>query len=263
MTISLERKAGHPLRIGHRGAAALAPENTLRSFRAALAAGVDLIEFDVLELQSGELVLAHSDDLLEVSHGAVRGSVRARTLAGLREVAPELPTLDDALAFFAEEGRDVGVHLDLKTPSAVPEIVAALAHFGLLERTLVSSFNVRALRRLVEGESRVRTGLTLPRGALGITEDGPLAPVARTGLRGLHAMMPSFVAPFLAMSRATALVLHHSAVSASTVHHAHRRGAAVVAWTVEDVAELERVDAAGVDAVVVNDPRIFASTLPT
>jgi len=41
--IELERRNGRPLRIGHRGAAALAPENTLRSFRAAIEAGVDLV----------------------------------------------------------------------------------------------------------------------------------------------------------------------------------------------------------------------------
>ena len=45
------------LRIGHRGAAAVAPENTLRGFETALEAGVDLIEFDVLDLDEGELVL--------------------------------------------------------------------------------------------------------------------------------------------------------------------------------------------------------------
>ena len=50
--IRLERRDGRPLRIGHRGAAALAPENTLRSFRAAVEAGVDLIEFDVIALRT-------------------------------------------------------------------------------------------------------------------------------------------------------------------------------------------------------------------
>ena len=58
--ISLERRDGRPLRIGHRGAPALAPENTLRSFRAAVEVGVDLVEFDVIALDDGELVVAHS-----------------------------------------------------------------------------------------------------------------------------------------------------------------------------------------------------------
>ena len=90
--IRLERRDGRPLRIGHRGAATLAPENTLRSFRAAVETGVDLVEFDVLALRSGELVIAHSNDLHEVSHGAATGIVRDLPLARLREVCPELPS---------------------------------------------------------------------------------------------------------------------------------------------------------------------------
>ena len=97
----LLRGEGPLIRVGHRGAAALAPENTLRSFEAALALGVDAIEFDVLDLVGGPLVLAHSNDLAEVSHGAAAGTVRDRSLAELRELAPELPTLDEALAFLA------------------------------------------------------------------------------------------------------------------------------------------------------------------
>ena len=56
----------------------------------------------MLDLTDGPLVLAHSNDLAEVSHGAAAGTVRDRSLAELREVAPELPTLDEALAFLAE-----------------------------------------------------------------------------------------------------------------------------------------------------------------
>jgi glycerophosphoryl diester phosphodiesterase len=70
------------------------------------------------------------------------------------------------------------------------------------------------------------------------------------------------VAPVaLSASRATALVLHHSLVGEAVVRRAHEQGAAVVAWTVDDSQALARVDEAGVDAVVTNDPRIFASTL--
>ncbi len=60
----------------------LAPENTLRSFREAVAHGVDLVEFDVLDLPRGPLVLAHSDRLDEVSHGAAGGSVRGALARG-------------------------------------------------------------------------------------------------------------------------------------------------------------------------------------
>ena len=263
VTLRIERRHGRPLRIGHRGAPALAPENTLRSFRAALEVGVDLVELDVLALHDGTLVVAHSNDLFEVSHGAVHGSVQDRRLDSLREIAPELPTLDEALAFFVDEAPDAAAHLDLKTPEAALRMQAAVSRHGLASRTLVSSFNVGALRRLAATGVGVRTGLTLPRPAFGIGEDGRLAPLARGGLRALHALLPALVDPLLAVSRSSTLVLHHSAVGPTTVRRAHARGAAVVTWTVDDRAELARVDEAGVDAVVTNDPRIFVSTLDT
>ncbi|MGH3137545.1 MAG: glycerophosphodiester phosphodiesterase [Gaiellaceae bacterium] len=261
--ISLERRDGRPLRIGHRGAAALAPENTLRSFRAAVGAGVDLIEFDVLDLRDGELVIAHSNDLAEVSHGAARGTVRDRSLGSLREVCPDLPTLDEALAFFVDEAGETGLHLDLKAGGTEDQVVDALRRFGVQERSFVSSFHFRTVRRLARIAPLTRAGITVPRGVLGITERGRGAPIARVALGFLRRVTP-FASPFaLSASHATALVLHHSLVGTSAVRRAHDRGAAVVTWTVDDPRDLARVEEAGVDAVVTNDPRIFASTLET
>lgn len=261
--ISLERRDGRPLRIGHRGAAALAPENTLRSFRAAVEVGVDLVEFDVLDLRSGALVIAHSDDLREVSHGATAGTVRDKSLQDLKELCPELPTLEGALAFFADEARAVGLHLDLKTVGREAEIAAALRRFDLVERSFVSSFSFRTARALARIDPGLRVGITVPRGLLGITERGRSAPLARVALRTLKWIAP-FTAPFaLRAARATALVLHHSVVGEAVVRRAHARGVAVIAWTVDDPRDLARVDQAGVDAVVSNDPRIFVSTLET
>jgi glycerophosphoryl diester phosphodiesterase len=81
---------------------------------------------------------------------------------------------------------------------------------------------------------------------------------------GLLRRVTPLAAPLaLFASRTTALVLHHSLAGEAAVRRAHERGAAVVAWTVDDPRDLARVDDAGVDAVVTNDPRIFASTLET
>src|SRR5207249_5916585 len=101
--IQLRRPDGNSARVGHRGASALAPENTLRALELAVELGCDMLEFDVLDLADGTLVLAHSDDLGEVSHGAARGRVRRQSLEALRAIAPDLPTLDEALAFCAEQ----------------------------------------------------------------------------------------------------------------------------------------------------------------
>ena len=261
--IELERRSGRPLRIGHRGAAALAPENTLRSFRAAVAEGVDLVEFDVLALQGGELVVAHSNDLHEVSHGAHEGTVRDRSLSSLRELCPELPTLDEALAFFVDEAPGAGAHLDLKVHGRERGVVDAIRRFGLRERSLVSTLDFRSARSVARLDPGIRSGITLPRSVLGITEDGKGALVARLGLAILRPLMPLVAGPVLSLAHGRALVLHHSVVGEAVVRRSHARGVPVIAWTVDDPVELARVDGAGVDAVVTNDPTIFVSTLET
>jgi glycerophosphoryl diester phosphodiesterase len=232
--ISLERLNGRALRIGHRGAAALGPANTLASFRLALETGVDLIEFDVCADDGGELVVAHS--------------------AG--EIQPETPTLDEVLAFFTEEAREIGVHLDLKQFGREHEVVDALRRYDLLERSFVSSVYIRTSRRIA-GLGGPRCGITIPRAVLGISDDGRGAPIARSGLRLLRFATPVLIRPLLRLTRSTAVVMHHSIVSEASVRAAHARRAAVVTWTVDDPAELGRVDDAGVDAIVTNDPRLF------
>jgi glycerophosphoryl diester phosphodiesterase len=259
--LSLERRGGRPLCIGHRGAAAVARENTLDSFRAACAAGADLIEFDVLRLESGQLVVAHSDDLREVSHGAAGGTVRDQTLSALREVAPDLPTLEDALRFFLDEAPAVGVHVDLKDTAAADAAIEALRGFGLVERTLVSSFHLGAIRRLARLEPRLRTGISFPRDRLHISRRRGSAPLIRLGLGGLRPITPAFAHALLVRSGASALVLHHSLLGARTVRRAHARGVPVVGWTVDDPRDLVRLDDVGVNAIVVNNPSVFASTL--
>jgi glycerophosphoryl diester phosphodiesterase len=255
--IALERRDGRPLVIGHRGAAALAPENTLRALRAAHAAGVDMIEFDVLALPSGGLVLAHSDDLREVSHGMARGRVRDLTLAELREAAPELPTLEDALDFFANEAEEIGIHLDLKSVGVEHEITRLLSRFGVVERALVSSFKVDVVRRLRQLEPALRTCISFPEDRLKVSGRRGSRRLIRVGLRSIRPVTPLIVDRLLGRSNARTLALEHSLVTARAVERAHHLGAQVIAWTLETPDDLARVGRAGVDAVVVNDPGMF------
>jgi glycerophosphoryl diester phosphodiesterase len=259
--ISLDRPPGRPLVIGHRGAAALAPENTLASFRAAAVAGVDLIEFDGLALGDGTLVVAHSNDLREVSHGAATGSVRDRTLEELRTVAPQLPTLQEALAFFAVEAPSTGVHVDVKTAGWEEELVALLRHHDLVQRTFVSSFLQKPLHTLARLEPELRLGVSFPRDRAGISKRPLLAPIASAGLAALRLASPYVARVLLARSGVSALVLHHPLVTRAVVVAAHRRGAPVVAWTVDGPLEIRRVSIAGVAALVTNDPATALATL--
>jgi glycerophosphoryl diester phosphodiesterase len=255
--IALERVDGEVLRIGHRGAALIASENTIRAFRAAVDHGVDLVEFDVLDLPRGPLVIAHSDHLDEVSHGTATGSVRSRTLDELRAVAPELPTLDEALAFFAEEAPEVGLHVDLKLTTRLDELARGLARHGLERRTVVSSFHVPSLQALAREAPTVRIGFTYPEDKFGVSRRPLLWPAVRVGLYGLRATFPSRIPRLLRRAGATTLMLNHALVTPRAVAAARSVGAPVLAWTVDDPADLERVVAAGVAGVITNDPRIF------
>lgn len=259
--IELGRPPQGVLRIGHRGAAALAPENTLRSFRAAVETGVDLIEFDVFDLERGPLVLAHSDHLDEVSHGAVSGRVRGLSLEELRAVAPELPTLDEALAFFVDEAPAVGLHVDLKLRTRLDELVGAVARHGLEDRTVVSGVHGSSLRAVARASPRIRVGITYPEDRLSISRKPYLWPIVSLGLRSMRASVPLRL-PRLARSvGASAVMLQHRLVTESSVERAHAAGLSVLAWTVDDPAELARLVAVGIDGVITNDPRIFVATL--
>ena len=91
-------------RVGHKGADLVAPGNTIESFEAALRAGVDMIEFDVLRLRDGRLVLAH-----DLEDATTRQPV----------------TLDQGLDHFAGEAYGVELDVDLKAPGYEREVVEA------------------------------------------------------------------------------------------------------------------------------------------
>jgi len=256
--IELRRgKTGRVLRIGHRGAPFFAAENTVRSFRAAVTEGVDLVEFDVLDLPRGPLIVAHSDHLDEVSHGRATGLVRACSLEELREHSPELATLDDALGYFCDEARDVGLHVDLKLRTRLDELVEGLRRHGLEQRTVVSSFHVPSLTAIARASRTVRIGFTYPEDRFGVSRRPILWPLVRAGLSTMRTSVPPRIPSFLRRAGASALMLNQALVTRRAVKVAHRLDVPVLAWTVDQPDDLERVLAAGVDGVVTNDPRVF------
>jgi glycerophosphoryl diester phosphodiesterase len=216
-----------------------------------------MLEFDVLDLADGTLVLAHSNDLREVSHGAAHGRVRSRDLEGLRRVAPDLPTLDEALAFCADRLPGIGLQLDLKRLGTEAATVEAVRRHGVLDRSWISTFEARSLRRLAELEPELPRSYTLPRDRFGISKRGPLAPVVRAALGSLGASLPRRLPVLLARARAGAATLHHSIASKAAIDSAHEVDAAVYVWTVDDPRLAERLVRDGADGIITNDPRIF------
>ena len=231
--MNLRRGEGRPVVIGHRGAAAVAPENTLASLRAAVDAGADVVEFDVLP----GLVLGHSP----------------------AETATDPLTLDDALSFLGAHG--VGVHLDLKLGGYERDAAAAVERHGLAERAVVSTAYAAVARRVRAAAPRLPVAIGYPRDRLGVSRLGWPEPLPRAGAMLLRQAMPVRVPLLLRSAGASVLALHHTLCSPPAVAAAHRRGAPVLAWTVNDESSLHRVLAAGVDGIVTDDPKRALATL--
>lgn len=233
--MTLPEPSGAYLKVAHRGASALAPENSLEALEAALAAGVDIVELDVLAA-SGGLRLAHSPAQLHA------GS----------------PALGDALELFAEKApARMWIDLDVKTAGHERALVEAVAEAGLLARTLVTSFHPQVLRAARQLDSAIATGLAYPNDRYGLSERRPFAPFVGSGLRVLRAALPARIGRMLASAGAEAAMLHHALVTPRLVASCRRAGAAVFAWTLETREELGRVLAAGADGAIANDPSLF------
>jgi glycerophosphoryl diester phosphodiesterase len=236
--VQLLRGDGPVLRIGHRGAKALAAENTLESFSAAVDAGVDLVEFDAFAVADGTLVVAHDE----------------------AHVRPDVPTLDEALAFFGTVP-DVRLHLDFKSPGYEADIVDALRRRGLLERTLVTCQVAAPLVALRSLEPALHLGLGYPNDRFGVSSRRALAPVAVVAALALRAALPFRVVGLLERAGASVASLHYLVVTRAAVDRCHAAGAAVLAWTVNDRPTIRSLVRAGVDGIVTDDPRLLADTL--
>ena len=245
--LTLRRPAGQFARVGHRGASALAPENTLEALQLAVELGCDMLEFDVLDLIDGTVVLAHE----------LRRSERREDIEALRARTPALATLDETLAFCAKELPGIGLQVDLKRRGLERAVVDGLRRHGVFERSWVSTFDAGSLGRMAELAPDLPRSYTLPRDRFGISKRGPLAPLVRGALASLGASLPRRLPALLQRSRADAFTLHHSLASPAAIARAHELGAPVYVWTVDDPALAERLVRAGADGIITNDPRVL------
>ena len=236
----MTRRAEHlpPLkRVGHKGADLVSPGNTLASFEAALEHGVDMIEFDVLRLRDGRLVLAHDYED-----------------AGSREPV----SLEEGLDHFAGEAySDIELDVDLKLPGYEREVLEALAERGLTDRSLISTMFPESLDLIGRLEPRQRRGWSVPRVRSDPTRSAWRKPFALAIVALLRRRMPRQAARMIAAGRCEALMAHWRLVSSALVPAVHAAGGQVYVWTVDDSEHIERLSTLGVDGVITNDPRLF------
>lgn len=215
-----------PLIIGHRGASAFAPENTLTAFIAAILAGADGIEFDVRLSGDGVPVIIH-DETLYRTHG-LRRRVADLSAKELGEFG--VPSLRELFAVMA--GNELLLCLEIKGSSAelAERCCGLVREFSFEERVIVECFDLNVLKfvdltKAALFEPRIYADQKLIDRALGVG--------------------------------ASVLALHHRLAKPSLVEKAKLAGLRVVVWTVDDPAWITRARAMGIEALITNDPAMM------
>ena len=228
-------------RIGHKGAAHIAPGNTLESFDAALAAGVDMVEFDVLPEHpdgSGDLVLAH--DFAEAGRRA------PLTLeAGLEHLAQDAWT-------------SVELDVDLKLAGYEARVIEVLRAYGLAERALISTQERGSLPVIRATAPDIRLGWSVPKVRRNYLANPftrvPALAAAQYGRR----VLPVRAARAIGAGRIDAIMAHWALVSPRLARAIEAAGGELYVWTVDDSTRIAALEAIGVTGVITNDPRLFA-----
>jgi glycerophosphoryl diester phosphodiesterase len=224
-------------RVGHKGADHVSPGNTLASFEAALEHGVDMIEFDVLRLRDGRLVLAHDYEDGE----------RADAL-----------TLDEGLDHFAGEAdAEVELNVDLKLTGYEREVVDGLSARGLAERALISTHYLESIDVIGSLAPGLRRGLSVPRLTSDPTKSSWQRPFALAVAAVARRLLPIRARRMVRAGRFEALMCHWRLVSPQLVGALHAAGGQLYVWTVDDAEHIARLSGLGVDGVISNDPRLF------
>ncbi len=249
---------------GHRGARAARPENTLAAFQYAIEAGADVLELDVAVTRDNVLVVSHDP---APNAGICSGPgparpIREMTLAELRrwdcgskvnpafpgqQLAPgaRIPTLEEVLAL-ARRG-SFGFNIETKSFPDRPQLTPAPEEFArmlagavrrhkLERRVIVQSFDFRTLVAMKKIAPELRLAA--------LWNSGPRDFVSIAREAGAGIVAPQF-----------------GLVTPEQVRAAHQAGLEVVPWTPNDPADWDRLIAAGVDAIITDDPAALIAHL--
>ena len=235
-------------RIGHKGADALVPGNTIASFEKAVAVGVDVIEFDVLWLEDGrpEMPAAERSPLV-VAHDWHAAASR------------EILTLDDALEVFTRPPLDkVRFNLDFKLPGREAEAVELVRGHGLADRLSISTMEYSTVEHFRDLAPDISRGWTVPK----VTKDwlskpAWMKPALLAGLAMVRYRMPPTVRKGIADLDVSAVWAFYGVVTPRLVDVVKGAGAELNVWTVDDPERIERLTEMGVDGVCSNDPRLL------
>lgn len=223
-----------PAVCGHRGAAAVAPENTLAGFRVAVDRGATWVEFDVRPTADGELV---------IHHDAVTAEGTSIGRAARSELPRSIPTLTDLVSAMT----GIGLDLEMKTDDIgcpvrdfvelVVNQVDLLFNGDVAPKLIVTSFDVDALALVRQLRPAIPTGL--------LFHDHPADWAVARSLEAGHVA----IAPWYRL------------ITAEVVALAHDANLAVATWTVNKPSDIAEVAAAGVDMIIGDDPAAIIANL--
>jgi glycerophosphoryl diester phosphodiesterase len=244
--------------IAHRGASAVAPENTLAAFARALDDGADGIEFDVRLSRDGVPIVIHDETLRRTGlrEEAIAsmtakqlGTVdvgtwfnRAHPRRAREEFAREgVPTLAQVFRLFRDGDARLYVEMKFGADEGFVDLTQAVAQLikehKMHSRTVVVSFGLASIAQIKQADSAIRTGaLFEPR--------SDLTTVVRKQ-RMIKAAIDH---------GANEILLHRSIATRSAVGLAIEAGLPVVVWTVDDPKWIGRARSMGIHALITNDP---------
>lgn len=224
----LERLGTKPYSIiGHRGAAGLAPENTLKAVEMGIWAGADIVEVDARSTRDGKIIVFHDPDLSRLARVEKKiGDVAYEWLRGNISIGGEpIPLLEEVVEHV--KGR-VGLFIEVKEPRITRRVLEILEAHRILEDAAVISFFDEVLVEAKTINPRMVTGLIYSR---------PPGRILDAEKLGARIVLPNYR---IASRKANAF--------------AHRLGLRVVAWTINDEENMVKAYENGVDGIATDYP---------
>jgi glycerophosphoryl diester phosphodiesterase len=220
--------------IGHRGAKAYAPENTVTSFKKAIEIGVDAVELDIRKTKDNQIVVIHDADVKRTTNG--EGLVSELTLEQIKRFiagdVEKIPTLEEALTFL--DGK-VKVFVEIKEAGYEEQVLAMVKKCVMTKNLVLVSFLEDALAKIRELDGSIETGLIYAK------HRNPL----KAGLE----------------LKANYLLGLYRFVHTGNVEKAHQNGLKMVVWTINSPEEVEEYIKKGVDGIASDKPDILVNAV--
>jgi glycerophosphoryl diester phosphodiesterase len=242
----------HPLVFAHRGGCAIGPENTVAAFDLGLAAGADGLELDV-HLSADGVPVVHHDSTLDRTTDAT-GPVARRTAAALAQVDAGYRYQHDGAYPF--RGQDIGVPTLREVLGRYPGVRI------IIEMKVDTAALGQAVARDVQATGAVGWACVAGAGARAVAAARHALPAVassttKSEVRG--ALYRSWFGVQLARGRHSCFQVPETSgairiLSRRFIRAAHRAGALVEAWTIDDETDMTRLLEWGVDALISNRP---------